>query len=71
MQKRFVSLDHPIGVLEFTLPPSGEGEGTLQAGAKMPFNDQGQLEVESLPQNTGPQRHTHVERELPKAKKPR
>jgi hypothetical protein len=58
--------DYPVGVIEFTLPPEGKGEGTLLAATRIEFNEQGRIEVHSLPQNTGPQQVVDVTREKPK-----
>jgi len=63
------SLDYPIGIIEFTLPPEGPGEGTLLAATRAAFDSQGRLEVKSLPQNAGPQLLHEIEREVPKPKK--
>jgi hypothetical protein len=63
------SLDYPIGIIEFTLPDQGKGEGTLLAAAQVRFDDQGRIEVTSMPQNTGPQRLSNVKLEVPKPKK--
>jgi hypothetical protein len=63
------SQDYPIGVIEFLLPPTGEGEGAFLAATRVQFNDQGRIEVESLPTNTGPQKLTLVEKVAPKKKK--
>ena len=65
----FKSQDYPFGVMEIKLPKDGAGEGTILAAADLDFNDKGQLEVKSLPQNTGPQRLSLVEREVVKPKK--
>jgi hypothetical protein len=54
------SLDYPIGIIELTLPAEGKGEGTLIAATQAGFDDEGRLEVRSLPTNTGPQRVTNV-----------
>ena len=58
----FVSKDYQIGIAEFTLSPDGKGEGTILGASKVEFNDKGQLQVHSLPQNTGPQKITEIER---------
>ena len=48
------SMDYPIGVVEFTLPPDGAaGTGGILAATKVGFDDGGKLVIESLPQNTG------------------
>lgn len=61
--------DYPVGVIEFTLPPDGKGEGTLLAATRIEFDEQGRIEVHSLPQNTGPQRVVDVTRQQPKKSK--
>jgi hypothetical protein len=61
--------DYPVGVIEFILPPEGKGEGTLLAATRIEFDEQGRIEVHSLPQNTGPQKVTSVTRETPKKSK--
>lgn len=63
------STDYPFGVMEFLLPPEGPGSGTLLAAVRVQFDAEGRLEVQSLPQNTGPQKITQVEREVAKPKK--
>lgn len=63
------SMDYPVGVIEFTLPKEGPGDGIVLAAAELGFDDQGRLEVKSLPNNTGPQRLTMVEKRIPKQKK--
>lgn len=65
----FRSLDYPFGYAEFVIPSSGPGSGQLVVAAKVQFNEQGRLEVQSLPQNMAPQRMTNVERIVPKQKK--
>jgi hypothetical protein len=55
------SLDYPIGIIELTLPPEGKGEGKLIAATQANFDENNNLEVKSLPTNTGPQRVTNVE----------
>ncbi len=67
--KGFVSKDYPIGIIEVQLPKEGPGEGFLIGAASVEFNDKGQLQVKSLPQNTGPQKVTQIEREAVKEKK--
>jgi len=54
------SLDYPFGIIELALPPEGKGEGALNAATQAGFDDQGRIEVKSLPTNTGPQRVTNV-----------
>lgn len=63
------SLDYPIGVMEFLLPPDKEGEGTLIAAVTARFDEKGQLEVKSLPSNTAATRLVGVERSVEKPKK--
>jgi hypothetical protein len=63
------SRDYPVGIIEFVLPPEGKGEGVLLAATKVQVDDQGQIEVKSLPYNTGPQKLTLVEKVVPKKKK--
>jgi hypothetical protein len=63
------SKDYPIGIIEFMLPPEGKGEGVLLAATKVQFDDQGRIEVKSLPNNTGPQKLTLMEKFVPKKKK--
>jgi hypothetical protein len=63
------SKDYPIGIIEFLLPPEGKGEGALLAATMVQFDDQGRIEVKSLPNNTGPQKLTLIEKFVPKKKK--
>lgn len=63
------SLDYPVGIIEFLLPPEGPGEGILIGAVEVGFDAKGQLEVKSLPQSTGAQRVTMVEKVEPKKKK--
>jgi len=65
----FVSRDYPIGVMEFVIGPDGKGKGTILAATNVKINDKGQLEVKSLPQNTGPQLVSEFERDVEKSKK--
>lgn len=58
-----VSKDYRIGVAEFQLPKEGPGEGVVIGASKVEFNVKGELQVSSLPQNTGPQKITQIERE--------
>jgi hypothetical protein len=62
------SLEYPIGIIEFTLPPKGAGEGTLYEATRAKFNDAGQIELESMQQNTGPRRLLGVQMEKVKKK---
>jgi hypothetical protein len=61
--------DYPVGVIEFSLPPEGTGEGSLLVATRIDFDKQGRIEVRSLPQNTGPQNLVDVARETPKKSK--
>jgi hypothetical protein len=63
------SMDYPIGLIEFTLPPEGRGEGTLVMATRPGFDKEGRIEVRSMPSNTGAQKLTNVEREPIKDKK--
>jgi hypothetical protein len=63
------SRDYPIGLIEFILPPEGKGEGTLLAATQVRFDDQGRIEVKSLPNNTGAQTLSMVQKVMPKKKK--
>jgi hypothetical protein len=63
------SQDYPIGVVEFLLPPGGPGEGTLLAASQVDIDEEGRIEVKSLPNNTGPQKLTNIEQVKVKAKK--
>jgi len=59
------STDYPISIFEFTLPPTGRGEGSLVAATRVGFDDQGRIEVRSMPLESGTQRLTNVEIESP------
>ena len=61
--------DYPIGVIEFTLPADGSGEGALLAATRIGFDEQGRIEIRSLPRNTGPQQLVDVTRATPKKSK--
>jgi hypothetical protein len=63
------SRDYPIGVIELILPPTGEGEGILLAATQVRFDDQGRIEVKSLPNNIGPQQLSMVQKEVMKQKR--
>jgi hypothetical protein len=62
------SLDYPVGVVEFILPPEGDATGTLLMATKVRFDDQGNVEIQSLPANTGPSQIIGVRREVLKRK---
>jgi hypothetical protein len=51
----------PIVILEFSLPPSDDGEGTLVTVTEAGFDRHGNIEAESVPPD-GVQRLTHVTR---------
>jgi hypothetical protein len=63
------SMDYPIGVAEFLLPPEGPGEGSLLAATQVSINEDGRLEVKSLPNNTGAHKLTNMEPKKVKKKK--
>jgi hypothetical protein len=63
------SMDYSVGLLEFLVPAEGPGEGILLAAVEAGFDAQGRLEVKSLPQSTGAQRLTMVEKQKQKKKK--
>ena len=65
----FRSLDYPFGVVEFLLPSDGSpGEGTLIAATQIRFNEEGRIEVKSMPQNVAPQQVTNLVPEPAKSK---
>jgi hypothetical protein len=63
------SLEYPIGVIEIRLPSEGAGEGTFYEATKVKFNEQGQIEIQSMQQDTGPRRLLGVQQEKKKQKK--
>jgi len=63
------SLEYPIGVMEIRLPSEGAGEGTIYEATKVKFNEQGQIEIQSMQQDTGPRRLLGVQQEKKKQKK--
>ena len=63
------SLDYPFGLIELVLPPEGKGKGTLVLATQAGFDDNGRIEIRTMPQNTGPQRVTNVVAEKVKKKK--
>jgi hypothetical protein len=63
------SLEYPIGVIEIRLPAEGAGEGTFYEATKVKFNEQGQIEIQSMQQDTGPRRLLGVQQEKKKQKK--
>jgi hypothetical protein len=63
------SLEYPIGIIEFTLPADGPGEGALLGAAQLQFDKEGRIELKSLPLNTGPQMLKNVRKQKPKKKK--
>jgi hypothetical protein len=62
-------MDYPIGIVEFTFPADGPGEGVLLGAVQVQFDKEGRMELKSLPNNTGPQQLKSVRREEPKKRK--
>ncbi|MGD8377768.1 MAG: hypothetical protein PVF68_16670 [Acidobacteriota bacterium] len=61
------SLEYPIGIVEFVMPDGGKpGQGALLAATRPAFNDQGQLEVTSMPHQTDVQEVSGVRLEKPR-----
>lgn len=61
------SLDYPIGIVEFVMPDGGKpGQGSLLAATRPAFNDEGQLEVTSMPHQTDVQQVSGVRLEKPR-----
>jgi hypothetical protein len=50
------SKDYEFGIVELKLDKDGKGEGTTIPAVKLSLDEQGNIVVESLPSNTGPQR---------------
>jgi len=50
------STDYRFGVAEFKLDEKGEGEGMIIPAARVEFDDEGKLVIETLPHSTGPQK---------------
>ena len=50
------SKEYRFGAAEFTLNEKGEGEGVVVPAAKIGFDDEGRLVIETLPASTGPQK---------------
>jgi hypothetical protein len=50
------SRDYRFGVAEFKLDEKGTGEGTVIPAARVEFDDDGRLVIETLPHSTGPQK---------------
>jgi hypothetical protein len=50
------SKDYRFGVAEFKLDEKGKGEGVVIPAARVEFDDQGKLVIETLPHSTGPQK---------------
>jgi hypothetical protein len=59
--------DYPLSIIEFTLPPTGSGEGTLVAVLRAEFDDRGRIEAVAMPLDSGVQRLTNVDIEAPAA----
>lgn len=64
------TLDYPLGVIEFVLPPDGKpGEGTVIPMAKVSVDEKGTLQVETYRFDTGQNRFMGVEKDQPRKKK--
>jgi hypothetical protein len=50
------SRDYRFGVAEFKLDDKGTGEGVVIPAARVEFDDEGKLVIETLPHSTGPQK---------------
>jgi hypothetical protein len=50
------SKDYEFGIVELKLDKEGKGEGATIPAVKLSLDEQGNIVVESLPSNTGPQR---------------
>jgi hypothetical protein len=50
------SKDYRFGVAEFKLDEKGSGEGVVIPAARVEFDDEGKLVIETLPHSTGPQK---------------
>jgi hypothetical protein len=50
------SRDYRFGVAEFKLDEKGTGEGVVIPAARVEFDDEGKLVIETLPHSTGPQK---------------
>jgi len=50
------SRDYEFGIVELLLDKDGKGEGATIPAAKLAIDEQGNLRLETLPYNTGPQR---------------
>lgn len=54
--ERTRSMDYRFGVAEFKLNEKGTGEGVVIPAARVEFDDEGKLVIETLPSSTGPQK---------------
>jgi hypothetical protein len=54
--ERTRSMDYRFGVAEFKLNEKGTGEGMVIPAARVEFDDEGKLVIETLPSSTGPQK---------------
>jgi hypothetical protein len=50
------SRDYRFGVAEFKLDEKGTGEGVVIPAARIEFDEEGKLVIETLPHSTGPQK---------------
>lgn len=50
------SMEYRFGVAEFKLDEKGTGEGMVIPAARVEFDEEGKLVIETLPHSTGPQR---------------
>jgi len=50
------SMEYRFGAAEFTLDEKGAGSGVIIPAARIAFDDEGRLQIETLPSSTGPQK---------------
>jgi hypothetical protein len=60
---RTPATDDAIGIVEFTVPAEGRGEGTLVAATRVEFDDRGRLQAVVTALGTGTQKLTQVARD--------
>jgi len=63
------SKDYEFGIVELRLDAKGEGQGATIPAAKLTLNESGEIEVETTPYSTGPQRLIGVREWKKKEKK--
>ena len=63
------SKDYEFGIVELRLDAKGEGQGATIPAAKLTLNESGEIEVETTPYSTGPQRLMGVREWKKKEKK--